>query len=253
MSKPYTDATVLLGVNVDHVATLREARGTVYPDPLLAAEIAQDAGADGITIHLREDRRHIQDSDVTNICSEIELPINLEMAATDEMVAIAGKLVPAECCIVPEKREELTTEGGLDVASQIDALGEVVKSLSGAGIAVSMFIDPDEVQIDASAKIGASIIELHTGNFADAADKKGQARELERLLRAVKHGLQVGLQVNAGHGLHYQNVGEIAAMEGVTALNIGHAIIARAVLTGLHEAVRTMKLLINQARAPAPE
>ena len=244
---------MLLGVNVDHVATLREARGTTYPDPLNAAEIAQEAGADGITIHLREDRRHIQDGDVVSICREIALPVNLEMAATVEMTAIAQGLVPAECCIVPEKREELTTEGGLDVASQPELFTRVVQDLAGAGISVSMFIDPQEAQIDASAAVGATIIELHTGNFADAVSARERSEELLRLQRAVEHGLKAGLQVNAGHGLHYQNVGEIAAIDGITALNIGHAIVARAVLTGLHEAVRTMKLLMGQARLPVSD
>jgi pyridoxine 5-phosphate synthase len=247
--EPVTTQAVLLGVNVDHIATVREARGTVYPDPLHAAEIAQDAGADGITIHLREDRRHIRDGDVESICREIALPVNLEMAATEEMVEIARKLRPAECCIVPEKREELTTEGGLDVASQVVALTDVVAKLVDAGIQVSMFIDPEQSQIEASASIGASIVELHTGNFADAVDDTEGAMELARLSEAVAYGLEAGVQVNAGHGLHYQNVTEVASIDGITTLNIGHSIVARAVLTGLHEAVRTMKILIGQAKS----
>ena len=230
------------------MATLRQARGTSYPDPVLGAQLAAKAGADGITIHLREDRRHIIDDDLARMMVEQELPVNLEMANTEEMVAIALRTKPAEVCLVPEKREELTTEGGLEVVGQLKAVTQTVNTLQDAGIRVSLFIDPDQAQIDASKQSGASMIELHTGCYADAVDKKTRESELKRIQEGSRHGHDIGLQVNAGHGLHYQNVTEVASIPEIVCLNIGHSIIARAVMTGLDEAVRTMKLLMVEAR-----
>ncbi len=238
---------VHLGVNVDHIATLRQARGTTYPDPLQAADIARTAGADGVTVHLREDRRHIQDYDVFNIKNEIALPLNFEMAASDEMIEIALKVRPHECCLVPEKREELTTEGGLDVVSQVSALADAVSTIRQSGALVSLFIDPDAEQIQASKKIGADIVELHTGNYAQAQDEL-QEQELKRLKDAATLANKLGMQVNAGHGLHYQNTSAIAAIPEIVCLNIGHAIIARASMTGMYEAVFAMKQILNGAR-----
>ena len=247
MSEHPTD--MLLGVNIDHVATLRQARGTRYPDPIQAAMAAEQAGADGITLHLREDRRHIQDRDVEMLRDILLTRMNLEMAVTDEMLAIAERIRPQDCCLVPERREELTTEGGLDVAGQRDRLREACARLAEAGVRVSLFIDADLQQIEAAEDVGAPVIEIHTGHYADAATSAGQAAELERVQEAVRHGLALGLQVNAGHGLNYQNVQAIAAIPGVSELNIGHAIIARAVFTGLEEAVREMKRLMREAAA----
>jgi len=235
---------MLLGVNVDHIATLRQARGTDYPDPLEAARLAAGHGADLITVHLREDRRHIQEQDVERIRRELALPLNLEMAATPEMAAFAARIGPDECCIVPEKREELTTEGGLDVAANVARLTALTRSLAERGIAVSLFIDPDPVQIDASAETGAPIVELHTGRYADAADEATAAAELEALGQAVARARQTGLQVNAGHGLHYDNVQAVAALPDIVCLNIGHAIVARAVMAGMARAVGEMKGLV---------
>ena len=241
---------IQLGVNVDHIATLRQARGTTYPDPMQAADIARKAGADGITVHLREDRRHIQDLDVYNIKRNVPLPLNLEMAATQEMLIIALDVAPQECCLVPEKRAELTTEGGLDVASQVVALTDYVTALKDTGIRVSLFIDADERQIEASAKVGADIVELHTGCYADCVDSK-RADEVARIVNGAEFAHQLGLQVNAGHGLHYQNVDAISAIAEVVCLNIGHAIVARAAMTGFHEAVFAMKQLMINARLTA--
>ena len=238
---------VWLGVNIDHVATLRQARGTRYPEPLQAALIAEQAGADGITVHLREDRRHIQDRDVELLMDVAQTRINLEMAATDEMVAIACRLKPPHCCLVPERREELTTEGGLDVLGNEAAISRACAQLNDAGIQVSLFIDADARQIDASRKAGAAAIEIHTGHYADAVTEAARLKELARVQRAVEHGRGAGLVVNAGHGLHYHNTQDIAAIAGINELNIGHAIIARAVLSGLDEAVRSMRVLIDQA------
>jgi len=243
------DRAVLLGVNIDHVATLRQARGTRYPDPLQAAEIAARSGADGITVHLREDRRHIQYADVVGLKAGIKLPLNLEMAATPEMVEIAAQIRPAECCLVPERRAELTTEGGLDVASQVEAIRLICSRLQRAGVVVSLFIDPDPVQVAASAMTGARMVELHTGRYADAPAKKERAGELSRLAAAGEQARGLGLVVNAGHGLNYDNVGAIAALPGIHCLNIGHAIIAEAVMSGLAEAVRRMKNAINGSAA----
>lgn len=238
---------VLLGVNIDHVATLRQARGTRYPEPVQAALIAEQAGADGITVHLREDRRHINDRDVELLMATAQTRINLEMAATDEMVDIACRLKPAHCCLVPEKREELTTEGGLDVLANEEAIKRACDRLNAAGIQVSLFIDADARQIDASRKAGAGAIEIHTGHYAEAQGVIQLEKELVKVKRAVEHGRGAGLIVNAGHGLHYHNTHAIAAISGVHELNIGHAIIARAVLSGLDEAVRSMRQLIDQA------
>ncbi len=240
---------ILLGVNVDHIATLRQARGTNYPDPAHAAAVAEHAGADGITIHLREDRRHIQDRDVYVMKETIQTRMNFEMAVTEEMIAIALDVKPAFVCLVPEKREELTTEGGLDVVGQYGKVADAVKRLSDAGIKVSLFIDADEAQIDASVKAGAPYIEIHTGAYAEAENDKEQAAELETIRKGVQYAHAKGLVVNAGHGLHYHNVKPIAAMPEIYELNIGHAIIARAAIDGMEKAVRDMKRLMLEARA----
>lgn len=238
---------ILLGVNVDHVATLRQARGTRYPDPVQAAMLAEEAGADGITVHLREDRRHIQERDIRVMMETLQTRMNLEMAVTNEMVEFALTVKPAYCCLVPEKREELTTEGGLDVAGQFDRVQDAVARLAAVGIEVSLFIDADPEQIKAAARCGASIIEIHTGAYADAEQAAAQAAELERIKQGVALGLSLGLIVNAGHGLHYHNVEPIAAIAGINELNIGHGLIARALFTGIQEAVREMKRLMLQA------
>lgn len=239
---------VLLGVNVDHVATLRQARGTRYPDPVQAALDAEEAGADGITVHLREDRRHIQERDVRLIKQTMNTRLNLEMAVLDEMVAFACEIKPDYCCLVPEKREELTTEGGLDVRGQFDRVKSACDTLAEHGIQVSLFIDPDESQIKAAAEVGVPIIEIHTGCYADAETRAETKEEYDRIAAAVSYGQGLGLVVNAGHGLHYQNVEPIAALPGMNELNIGHSVISRALFTGLKEAVREMKQLIMRAR-----
>ncbi len=243
------DNLILLGVNIDHVATLRQARGTPYPDPVQAAMEAEQAGADAITLHLREDRRHIQERDVILLKDILQTRMNLEMAVTEEMLAIAEDVVPEEVCLVPEKREELTTEGGLDVIAQRDKISEACARLAEAGSRVSLFIDADLRQIDAAAASGAPVIEIHTGHYADAASPQARADQFQRIRRAVEHAQGLGLHVNAGHGLHYHNVQPIAALAPVRELNIGHAIIARAVFTGLQEAVREMKRLMREARS----
>lgn len=244
---------ILLGVNVDHIATLRQARGTSYPDPAQAAKIAAEAGADGITVHLREDRRHIQEEDVFNIQQRVALPLNLEMAATEEMLEFALKIKPEECCIVPEKREELTTEGGLDVVAQEAELKDYVSELKKADTKVSMFIDAEAPQLEACKRIGAEIVELHTGCYADAKTNKQVESELQRIKNASVLGNELGLQVNAGHGLHYQNTQAIARISEVVCLNIGHAIVARASITGFNDAVFSMKQLMIKARLEAEE
>ena len=230
-----------LGVNIDHVATIRQARRTVEPDPVAAAVLAELAGADGITVHLREDRRHIQDRDVRVLRETVRTHLNLEMAATDEMVAIARSIQPDYVTLVPEKREEVTTEGGLDVAGQRDRMAAVVDQLQSANIPVSLFIDPTERQIAASAAVGAQFIELHTGTYAEAHDEVHHAKELALLSRACQQAIATGLRVNAGHGMTYWNVRPIAVLEGMEELNIGHSIISRAVLVGLERAIREMK------------
>jgi pyridoxine 5-phosphate synthase len=239
---------LFLGVNIDHVATLRQSRGTRYPEPIQAALAAEQAGADSITLHLREDRRHIQDRDVEMLIGILQTRMNLEMAVTEEMLAIAEQIKPADCCLVPERREELTTEGGLDVVGQKARIMEACERLAKAGVRVSLFIDAEPEQVTAAAECGAPVIELHTGHYADASSNNEQQKELNRIAQAVELGLESRLQVNAGHGLHYHNVQAIAAMPGVRELNIGHAIIARSIFTGLPEAVAEMKRLMIEAR-----
>lgn len=241
-------ADLLLGVNIDHIATLRNARGTIYPDPVQAAFIAEQAGADGITVHLREDRRHITDRDVRILRETIQTRMNLEMAVTDEMVGIACEINPHFCCLVPEKRQEVTTEGGLDVAGQIDKMTVAVSRLSEAGILVSLFIDADMRQIDAAVAVGAPYIEIHTGAYADATSDLSRQAELVRIAKAATYAASKGLKVNAGHGLTYHNVQPIAALPEMHELNIGHAIIGQAVMSGLAAAVTDMKVLMREAR-----
>ena len=237
-----------LGVNIDHVATLRQVRGTPYPRPLEAAMMAERAGADSITVHLREDRRHIQDSDLPAIAEIMRTHMNLECAVTGEMLDIAVKTAPTDVCLVPEKREELTTEGGLDVKGQLEKVSAACAMLTAAGIRVSLFIDPDKEQLDAAVAAGAPVVELHTGAYADAKGDE-QATELQRVVDAAAYGDSLGLVINAGHGLHYQNVAAIAAIPEIVELNIGHAIISRAVFDGLSNAVSAMKHLMLEARA----
>ena len=239
---------ILLGVNIDHVATLRQARGTHYPDPIQAARAAEQAGADAITLHLREDRRHIQDRDVFALVDILQTRMNLEMAVTDEMLGIAEKIQPADVCLVPERREELTTEGGLNVAADLPRLRDACVRLAEAGVRVSLFIDPNKTQIEAAAEVAAPVVEIHTGAYADAATATQQARELTRIREAVAHGVALGLQVNAGHGLHHHNVQPIAAMADIRELNIGHAIVARALFIGMDKAVAEMKTRMREAR-----
>lgn len=240
---------IYLGVNVDHIATLRQARGTNYPDPVHAAAVAEHAGADGITVHLREDRRHIQDRDIYVLKETLKTRMNFEIAVTDEMLDIACEVKPTFVCLVPEKREELTTEGGLDVAGQLDKITAAVERLGAHGIQTSLFIDADKEQIDATLKTKAPYIEIHTGQYADAVSEAEQAMELERLTSGIKYAHGLGLKVNAGHGLHYFNVKPIAAIPEIIELNIGHAIIARASIDGLDKAVRDMKQLMLEARS----
>ena len=235
-----------LGVNIDHVATLRQARGTPYPSPIEAALLAEAAGADLITLHLREDRRHIQDADVFTLRPLLKTRMNLEMAVTEEMIGIALKVRPQDVCLVPERRQELTTEGGLDVAGQMERMRDACQRLGAAGIRVSLFIDAEARQLEAARGVGAPVVEIHTGRFAEAEGPLA-VEELERIRRAVVWGLDLGLQVNAGHGLHYQNVQAIAAIPGVEELNIGHAIVAQAIFTGWTPAVSEMKRLILAA------
>jgi pyridoxine 5-phosphate synthase len=236
-----------LGVNIDHVATLRQARRGRYPDPLYAALLAEEAGADSITLHLREDRRHIQDRDVRLMREALQTRMNLEMAVTDEMVRIALEVLPQDCCLVPESRQEVTTEGGLNVLAQSARVGGAVKALAGAGIRVSLFIDPDPAQIEAAQRAGAPVIELHTGAYAESTGA-ARAREFERLLAGAKFAARLGLIVNAGHGLNYHNVAPVAAIADIVELNIGHAIVARSIVDGLAKAVRDMKELMRAAR-----
>jgi len=238
---------IALGVNIDHVATLRQARRGRQPDPLYAALIAEQAGADSITLHLREDRRHIQDHDVERFAASLATHMNLEMAATEEMLAIAARIRPQDVCLVPEHRHELTTEGGLDVAGHARAIGAAVAALTAAGIRVSLFIDPDPRQVEAAVAVGAPVIELHTGSYAEAAGV-ARAQELHRLATAAEAAAARGLIVNAGHGLDYHNVGPVAALPEIAELNIGYAIIGRALWTGLAGAVREMKRLMREAR-----
>ncbi|AEF04460.1 pyridoxine 5'-phosphate synthase [Alteromonas sp. KS69] len=242
-------STLLLGVNIDHIATLRNARGTNYPDPVHAADVAERAGADGITVHLREDRRHIKDRDVRILAQTINTRLNLEMAVTDEMLAIAEEVKPVFCCLVPEKREELTTEGGLDVAGNLAVMKQACERLAAANILVSLFIDADKQQIDAAVECGAPYIEIHTGQYAEATSEAELEEELARLVEGIEYADKRGLKVNAGHGLHYHNVKPIAAIPQLIELNIGHAIIARAAFDGLATAVADMRKLMLEARS----
>jgi pyridoxine 5-phosphate synthase len=236
-----------LGVNIDHVATLRQARGTSYPEPVKAALIAEQSGADSITVHLREDRRHIQDADLVALNAAMQTHMNLESAVTEEMLTIAIKTSPQDCCLVPEKREELTTEGGLDVVGQPDKISEACARLAESNIRVSIFIDPDPRQLDAAVLAGAPVVELHTGAYADA-DAAEQPAEFERIVHAAQYASSIGLIVNAGHGLHYDNVKPVAAIPQIVELNIGHAIVSRAVFDGMAKAVADMKTLMREAR-----
>ena len=239
---------MLLGVNIDHVATLRQARRERHPDPVHAALAAETAGADSITLHLREDRRHIQDADVRALRPLLQTRMNLEMAVTDEMLVVAAEVRPADCCFVPERRQELTTEGGLDVAAQAARIREAVAHLRPAGVRVALFIDPDPQQIEAAAQVGAPVVELHTGAYAQARGARA-ATELERLRRGARFATGLGLEVHAGHGLNYHNVQPVAAVREIVELNIGHALIAHALFVGLAAAVREMKGLMREARA----
>ena len=238
---------IYLGVNIDHIATIRQARGTDYPSPVEGALLCEKSGADSITLHLREDRRHIQDTDVVILREKLTTKMNLEMASTDEMIAIASKIKPQDCCLVPEKREELTTEGGLDVVSQILRMSDVCAQLKASDVVVSLFIDAQKDQIDAAKQCGAPVIELHTGHYADTTGSEQQA-EFERLKNMATYAHSIGLQVNAGHGLTLENTKAIAQLPEIVELNIGHSIIARAVFVGLEKAVQEMKQLMQGAK-----
>ncbi len=240
---------IKLGVNIDHVATLRQARGTPYPSPVQAALMAESAGADSITLHLREDRRHIQDEDVRMLRRLLTTRMNLEMAVTDEMVAIALEVRPQDVCLVPERRQELTTEGGLDVHAHFDRVAEACRRLAAAGVRVSLFIDAEPAQLEAARRAGAPVVEIHTGRYAEARHEHDAEAELQRIRQAVRAGLDLGLQVNAGHGLNYHNVQAIAGIGGVAELNIGHAIVAQALFVGWERAVAEMKRLMVEAAA----
>jgi len=239
---------IYLGINIDHVATLREARGTSYPDPVHAALQAEFAGADSITMHLREDRRHIQDEDVYRMKASIQTKLNLEMAVTDEMIKIACDVLPEDCCLVPEKREELTTEGGLDVLSQQSKISDACTQLAEKNIRVSLFIDADKNQVDAAKECGAPVIEIHTGHYADLTTEADRAAELKRITNIAQYAHSIDLQVNAGHGLNIHNVGAIAVLPEIVELNIGHAIISDSVFIGLPEAVKLMKSKMTERR-----
>lgn len=240
---------IFLGVNIDHVATVRQARGTRFPEVVHAALVAEQAGADGITAHLREDRRHIQDRDIDGLAALLHTRLNLEMAVTDDMIGIACRVRPGACCLVPEKREELTTEGGLDVAGNLVRVTEACHELGKAGIEVSLFIDADPRQVEAAMRAGAPVVELHTGHYADADTGPDARRELARLRQSAEMAAGLGLVVNAGHGLHYHNVGDICRISQFNELNIGHSIIARALFCGMDQAVRDMKMVMTAARA----
>ena len=242
------NGTILLGVNIDHIATVRQARGTDYPRPADAVPLAEGAGANSITVHLREDRRHIQDHDLVEISERLTTRMNLECAVTQEMLAVAERTQPADVCFVPEKRQELTTEGGLDVASQTDRIRDACLLMQAAGIRVSLFIDPDWRQLDAAAEAGTPVVELHTGAYAEADNEAARALELERVRDAAAYGRELGLIVNAGHGLHYGNVSPVAAIPEIVELNIGHSIVSRALFDGLAAAVAEMKQIMLAAR-----
>jgi pyridoxine 5-phosphate synthase len=250
-AKSAAPAHLRLGVNIDHVATIRNARGGRHPDPLRAAHLAVEAGADGITAHLREDRRHISDTDIARLKSELTRPLNLEMAATDEMLAIALRHVPHACCLVPEKREEKTTEGGLDVVRGENHLRRYVQDLRSAGIRVSLFVEPDAKAIEASVRLGAQVVELHTGSYCERAledDAAGVAREVARLQGAAREAAAAGLEVHAGHGLTFNTVGAVARIGEVVELNIGHFLIGEAIYSGLRPAIERMRVLMDEAR-----
>ncbi|MGE0658890.1 MAG: pyridoxine 5'-phosphate synthase [Reyranellaceae bacterium] len=236
-----------LGVNIDHVATIRNARGGLHPDPVRAARLAAEAGADGITAHLREDRRHISDFDIERLSREIDLPLNFEMAATDEMLQIALRARPHAACIVPEKREERTTEGGLDAIGGHDHLAPMIARLSEAGIRVSLFIEADPRQLDAAKRLGAPVIEIHTGAYCEAQGEE-RARHLERIVAAAQHAQALGLECHAGHGLTYDTVGPVAAIPSIMELNIGHFLVGEAIFVGLHESIRRMRQAMDAAR-----
>jgi len=242
---------ILLGVNIDHVATLRNARGTVYPNPVHAADMAERAGADGITIHLREDRRHIKDNDVYLLKQTINTRMNFEMAVTDEMLAIAAQIKPEFCCLVPEKRQELTTEGGLDVVGNLARIKDACAALASHSTLASLFIDADEKQIEAAVAAGAPYIEIHTGQYAEAENEQQAYLELQKLIAGIEYAARLGLKVNAGHGLHYHNVKPIAAIPQLIELNIGHSIMARAMFDGMDKAVRDMRMLMQEGRLQA--
>lgn len=243
-----SSSALLLGVNVDHVATLRQARGTRYPDPCTAALIAEQAGADSITVHLREDRRHIQEADLDLLQARLTTRMNLELAVSEEIIAIACRVRPSDCCLVPERRAELTTEGGLDVVTHFDGVAAACRRFAGEGIRAGLFIDPDLRQIEAAARSGAPVIELHTGVYADLPDGGQRDQELERVREAARFAIAAGLEVHAGHGLNYHNVGPVAAIREINELNIGHAIVAQAVFSGMAAAVAEMKRLMQMAR-----
>ncbi|BDW88858.1 pyridoxine 5'-phosphate synthase [Thalassospira tepidiphila] len=245
------NAKLRLGVNIDHVATIRNARGGDLPDPVRAAELAKAAGADGITAHLREDRRHIRDADMQRLREEVDLPLNFEMAATDEMLAIAIQTKPHAVCLVPEKREERTTEGGLDVVGGHNHLKRFVSDLGDAGIRVSLFIEASEAQLDAAKSLGAPVVEIHTGAYCDAKTDEERARELDRIRHAVQYGAGIGLEIHAGHGLNFETVKPIAAMPEIAELNIGHFLIGEAVFVGLEAAIAEMRRLMDEARTQA--
>ncbi|HUY01821.1 MAG TPA: pyridoxine 5'-phosphate synthase [Rhodocyclaceae bacterium] len=238
-----------LGVNIDHVATLRQARGTTYPDPIRAALLAEKCGADAITLHLREDRRHIQDRDVLLLRQQLATRMNLEAAITAEMISFACRIQPQDVCLVPERRQELTTEGGLDVVGHLDQVANACRRLAAAGIRVSLFIDPEPAQLEAALAAAVPVVELHTGRYADAAAGDEQAMELARIRTAAAHGARLGLKVNAGHGLHFGNVQAIAAIPEIAELNIGHALVAEAIFMGWENAIREMKRLMLAARS----
>jgi pyridoxine 5-phosphate synthase len=240
-----------LGINIDHVATIRNARGGRHPDPVRAARLATQAGADGITAHLREDRRHISDDDIDRLAREIALPLNLEMAATDEMLAIALRHKPHAACLVPEKRTEVTTEGGLDVVSGRTQLAPVIQALAAGGIRVSLFIDPEPRQLDMARQLGAPVVELHTGAYCDASGS-ARASELQRIAAAAAHAEAIGLECHAGHGLSYDSVGPVAAIPTIVELNIGHFLVGEAIFTGLDGAIKRMRAAMDQGRAAAP-
>ena len=248
MTKPNNQ--LRLGVNIDHVATIRNARGSNYPDPVRAAKIAADCGADGITAHLREDRRHITDTDILRLCDEINIPLNLEMAATKEMLEIALRHKPHAACIVPEKREERTTEGGLDVIGQVKHLEPFVKSLGDAGIRVSLFIEPDPAVLDVAKSIGAPVVELHTGSYCDAPPGYDRDMELERIVRAALHAEEIELECHAGHGLTFDTVKPVAEIKSIAELNIGHFLVGEAIFVGLDSSISKMRQLMNEVRGP---